>query len=153
MAVATTTAALIAAGLAAGGTAAGAKMQAGAAGKATQAQRAGQQEALQFEREKELRRQRDYDAAQAQYREQWDAWNAMRSVLAERYGLNLGTSAAKSFGAPGGGGGTPGAPAAAAPTGQGGMVGPSAGRPMTLGQIVQGARDPNMWAQVRPYAQ
>lgn len=74
MAIATTTAALIGAGIAAGGTYAGARAAAGAQKEGFAAEERARQEALAFERERQER------AWQA-YNQQWEAWNSQRQQL------------------------------------------------------------------------
>jgi hypothetical protein len=90
---------VIAAGIAAAGSLAAAKMGSNANSKATKAQSAAADQALAFTREQEATRRAVYDQKMQQY-------TAMRNVLAERYGINLPPAASS---------GTPSVPAAAFP--------------------------------------
>ena len=72
-----------------GGAALGGKGQ----NKATEAASKSNAAALAFEREREAMRKAEYDKAMQMYQSQWNAWNASRNALLDRYGVDIGTSA------------------------------------------------------------
>jgi hypothetical protein len=82
MAIATGTALLLGAGLGAAGKIGGAALASRGQGKATEAGLEANREALQFSREQAAR-------AEDAYRARWDAWNAGRNALLERYGIDI----------------------------------------------------------------
>jgi hypothetical protein len=43
--------------------------------------------ALNLERQKDAQRKKEYDAAMAAYKPEWEAWNARRNALLARYGI------------------------------------------------------------------
>jgi hypothetical protein len=111
MAVATTTAALIGAGLTTGGTIFGVSKQAGAAKRAAQEQERARQEALAYERQQqanaEKRRRSEWD----QYQQAYQTWyNRYGEKGIDRYGVPVGVTYGKTA-TPS----TPGAPGAPAP--------------------------------------
>lgn len=57
--------------------------------KATQAQSKANQQALAFQREQEAARKANFDKAMAAYEQKWNAWNASRNALLQRYGINV----------------------------------------------------------------
>lgn len=59
--------------------------------KATRSSERATDEALKFEREREAQRRKEYDAAMALQKQQWDARQRTRQALARRYGFNLPT--------------------------------------------------------------
>jgi len=94
MAIATGTALLIGAGLAAGGKVAGSAIQSRASGRATEAGLEANQEALDYRREQDAR-------AEAAYEEQWRAREADRRLLLQRYGIDVASLPAAPAGPPG----------------------------------------------------
>lgn len=82
MAIATTTALLIGAGIAAGTQVYGAQKASQASKEATKAQTASSDEALRYAREQEAIRRADYERALAE-------WQAGRNTLLQRYGVSV----------------------------------------------------------------
>jgi hypothetical protein len=130
MAIATGTAAVIAAGIGAAGGVAGAKIAAGgnrAAGEsaersnvaATEAQLTGSREAIAFAREQEAARKAEHERAAAAYAAQWDARENARLALLQRYGIS-GQAVPSGI--------TPGAPGAWSAPGAGLTLGKLAGK-------------------------
>jgi len=89
MAIATGTALLIGAGISAAASAYGAKKQSDANKDATKAASAGNTAALDYTKEQETARRADYDKATQAYQRQWEAWNAQRMALLQRYGVDV----------------------------------------------------------------
>ena len=79
----------IAAGIGAVGSLASGYLASRSANKATKAQSQSNAAALAFERERDARRQANYEAAMGAYRNQWDAWNQGRMALLQRYGVDV----------------------------------------------------------------
>jgi hypothetical protein len=91
MAMATATALAIG-GLAAPalGTVGGALIGSRANNKATKATESATNQALAFEREKEARRRQEHDRYQAERMRQWNAFQAQRAGLLQRWGVPMG---------------------------------------------------------------
>lgn len=142
--------AVAAAGIAAAGTLGGAALQSRSQGKATQAQSQANQQALQWEREREAMRKAEYDKAMDLYRQQFDAWNAGRSALLARYGVEAPTAVAQ-MGRPEvqASGGPPMAPG-------GPQAGPGAelrmpDRAMSLGRLMRSPMALDRWSDWRAH--
>jgi hypothetical protein len=85
----------------AGGQIGAAYMGGKGADKAAQTALQGNREALAFQREQEAGRRADYEKANTAYQAKWDAWNANRMALLNRYGVDIGSSPAPSLPAAG----------------------------------------------------
>lgn len=96
---------IVPAAIAAGSAIAGAVMGGKGAKGAAETQLQGTREALAFQQRQENDRKAAYDKSVGQYEQQVAAWNANRSALAERYGIDIGEP---SGGLPGGQPVTPG---------------------------------------------
>lgn len=107
--IATSTALLLAGVAAAGGTAASAAMSSSAAKNAAKVQGRATDAALQFEREREAQRRKEYDDAMVLQKQQWEARQRTRQALARRYGFDLPTYEAPPAG------GSPTAPSTSQP--------------------------------------
>jgi len=73
----------------AAGAAGGAYLQSRASNKATDASSRANAEALAYTKEQETARRADYAQAQEAYQRQWEAWNAQRMALLQRYGVDV----------------------------------------------------------------
>lgn len=149
---------VIAAGLGAIGIGGGAALSARAQNRATDASDRANQEAMAFQREQGGK-------GEEAYRARWDAWNAGRNALLEKYGIDIapptmsgpggevpggpGAVPRPGGGAPGGGGaprpgigplGAPGTPSAGSPAGAAG--GPGAPQGQSLGELADFGRGP-----------
>jgi hypothetical protein len=80
---------VIAAGIAAAGTLGGAALASRSSNKATDASSKANAEALAYTKEQETTRRADYAQAQQAYQRQWEAWNAQRMALLQRYGVDV----------------------------------------------------------------
>jgi hypothetical protein len=80
---------VIAAGIAAAGTLGGAALASRSSNKATDASSKANAEALAYTKEQETARRADYDKATQAYQRQWEAWNAQRMALLQRYGVDV----------------------------------------------------------------
>jgi hypothetical protein len=148
----------------AGGQIGAAYMGGKGADKAAQTALQGNREALAFQREQEAGRRADYEKANAAYQAKWNAWNANRMALLNRYGVDIGSSPAPSLPAAG----AAGASGAAAGVGRPASAGtpnrlmasttPQSIQPnATLGDLMQGpasiedvnARLGSLWNQGR----
>jgi hypothetical protein len=67
----------------------GGVLQSRATNKATAASSKANTEALDYTKEQETARRADYDKATAAYQQQWNAWNAQRMALLQRYGVDV----------------------------------------------------------------
>jgi hypothetical protein len=82
---------VVAAGIAAAGSVAAGAMGSRASNKATTASAKANSDALAFQREQEAGRRAEFDKAQGRYEQQWNAWNANRNALLQRYGVDIGS--------------------------------------------------------------
>lgn len=150
--------AVAAAGIAAAGSLGSGILSSRASNKATDASSRANAAALQFERERDAKREAQYRQAQGMYQQQMAYRNALQSMLAERYGIKLpdwpppgqdagGGMGAPGMGGPGGGGpmrpGMPpqGNPLMGGPPRGGFTGGPMRGRPFqgaSLADMMQG---------------
>ena len=80
---------VIAAGITAAGALAGGALASRASNKATDASSKANAEALAYTKEQEAARRAEYDRATEAYQRQWEAWNAQRMALLERYGVDV----------------------------------------------------------------
>jgi Flp pilus assembly protein TadB len=82
--------AAVVAGIGAAATLGGAVMGSRANSKASQATERATNQALAFEREKEARRRAEHDRYQAERMRQWNAFQAQRAGLLQRWGVPMG---------------------------------------------------------------
>lgn len=128
-------------GIQAAGQLFGAYMASRGQNKATQASSQATAAALQFQREQEARRKAEYDKAMQAYEAKWNAWNATRTALLQRYGVDVG-SASPTMAAPGSN--------VMGVTSGGSSVAPFAGA--SLGDIItQGAAPQSAWNEWSEY--
>jgi hypothetical protein len=80
---------VIAAGIAAAGTVGGAYLASRSSNKATDASSKANAEALAYTKEQEAGRRAEYEKATQAYQRQWEAWNAQRMALLQRYGVDV----------------------------------------------------------------
>lgn len=132
---------------------AGAALGGKAAKSAAKTQAQTTDKTLQFAREQEAAKKLQYEAAMKAYQQKWEAWQAQRTALLQRYGVDIAPPANPAAAAPPGA--APGGPAAA-PGPSGGYAGmgrapvpaPSGpGGPQTLGAM---ALSPGEQAQGSP---
>jgi hypothetical protein len=71
-----------------------------ASNKATDASSKANAQALAYTKEQEAARRADFAQAQAAYQRQWEAWNAQRMALLQRYGVDVSGMQAPSMSPP-----------------------------------------------------
>jgi len=81
--------AVIAAGIGAAGVLGGSIISSRSSNKATQASADANKQALDYTKEQDAARRAEYDKAMTAYQAQWEAWNAQRMGLLQRYGVNV----------------------------------------------------------------
>ena len=143
----------LSAGIGAAGNLAGAALGGKAAKSAAKTQAQTTDKTLQFAREQEAAKKLQYEAAMKAYQQKWEAWQAQRTALLQRYGVDIAppaqpTATGAPTAAPGGPAGVPAASGGYTGMGRAPIPAASApGGPQTLGAM---ALSPGEQAQGSP---